>query len=292
MSSFQGTKINPTSFNRSQVIFYVILVPLTLFMVLPILYIVNQAFKPLDELFLFPPRFFAQNPTFDNFTTLFRISTSTGVPLSRYLFNTLLITLVMMILIIWISVTTGYAFSKKNFKGKKTLFSINQTALMFVKTAVVIPTYFVIVKIGLNNNPLVHILPYIAVPVNIFLMKQFIDQVPDPIIEAARIDGAGDFYIIFKIIMPLTKNAIATVAILTFQSTWSAVEASTLYIQDETMKSFAFYLNALALQNTGSAVAGTGMAAAAGLILFIPNLIIFIIMQSRVMNTMAHAGIK
>lgn len=292
MSSFQGTKINPTSFNRSQVIFYVILVPLTLFMVLPILYIVNQAFKPLDELFLFPPRFFAQNPTFDNFTTLFRISTSTGVPLSRYLFNTLLITLVMMILIIWISVTTGYAFSKKNFKGKKTLFSINQTALMFVRTAVVIPTYFVIVKIGLNNNPLVHILPYIAVPVNIFLMKQFIDQVPDPIIEAARIDGAGDFYIIFKIIIPLTKNAIATVAILTFQSTWSAVEASTLYIQDETMKSFAFYLNALALQNTGSAVAGTGMAAAAGLILFIPNLIIFIIMQSRVMNTMAHAGIK
>jgi len=292
MSSFQGTKINPTSFNRSQVIFYVILVPLTLFMVLPILYIVNQAFKPLDELFLFPPRFFAQNPTFDNFTTLFRISTSTGVPLSRYLFNTLLITLVMMILIIWISVTTGYAFSKKNFKGKETLFSINQTALMFVRTAVVIPTYFVIVKIGLNNNPLVHILPYIAVPVNIFLMKQFIDQVPDPIIEAARIDGAGDFYIIFKIIMPLTKNAIATVAILTFQSTWSAVEASTLYIQDETMKSFAFYLNALALQNTGSAVAGTGMAAAAGLILFIPNLIIFIIMQSRVMNTMAHAGIK
>ncbi|MDY0347055.1 MAG: carbohydrate ABC transporter permease [Acholeplasma sp.] len=292
MSSFQGTKINPTSFNRSQLVFYIILIPLTIFMVLPILYIVNQAFKPLDELFLFPPRFFAENPTFDNFTTLFRISTSTGVPLSRYLFNTLVITLVMMILIIWISVTTGYAFSKKNFRGKKTLFSINQTALMFVRTAVIIPTYFVIVKLGLNNNPLVHILPYIAVPVNIFLMKQFIDQVPDPIIEAARIDGAGDFYIIFKIIMPLTKNAIATVAILTFQATWSAVESSTLYVQDETMKSFAFYLNALAIQNTGSAVAGTGMAAAAGLILFIPNLIIFIVMQSRVMNTMAHAGIK
>jgi multiple sugar transport system permease protein len=292
MTSFQGTKINPTSFNRSQLVFYIVLIPLTIFMVLPILYIVNQAFKPLDELFLFPPRFFAENPTFDNFSTLFRISTSTGVPLSRYLFNTLVITLVMMILIIWISVTTGYAFSKKNFRGKKTLFSINQTALMFVRTAVIIPTYFVIVRLGLNNNPLVHILPYIAIPVNIFLMKQFIDQVPDPIIEAARIDGAGDFYIIFKIIMPLTKNAIATVAILTFQTTWSAVESSTLYIQDETLKSFAFYLNALAIQNTGSTVAGTGMAAAAGLILFIPNLVIFIIMQSRVMNTMAHAGIK
>lgn len=292
MSSFQGTKINPTSFNKSQIRFYLILIPLAIFMILPVLYIVNQAFKPLDELFLFPPRFFAQNPTFDNFNTLFRISTSTGVPLTRYLFNTLAITLVLMILVVWISVTTGYAFSKKQFRGKKMLFSINQTALMFVRTAVIIPTYFVIVKVGLNNNPLVHILPYIAVPVNIFLMKQFIDQVPDPIIEAARIDGAGDFYIIFKIIMPLTKNAIATVSILTFQTAWAAVESSTLYIQDETLKSFGFYLNALALQNTGSAVAGTGIAAAAGLILFIPNLVIFIIMQSRVMNTMAHAGIK
>ena len=292
MSSFQGTKINPTSFNKSQIGFYLILIPLTIFMVLPVLYIVNQAFKPVDELFLFPPRFFAQNPTFDNFKTLFRISTSTGVPLSRYLFNTLIVTTVLVFLVIWISVMTGYVFSKKTFKFKSRLFSINQMALMFVRTAVVIPTYIIIVNIGLNNNPLVHILPYIAVPVNVFLMKQFIDQVPDQIIEAARLDGAGDFYIIMKIIIPLTKNAIATVAILTFQTTWAAVEASSLYIQDETLKLFGFYLNALALQNTGSTVSGTGLAAAAGLIMFIPNLVIFIIMQSRVMNTMAHAGIK
>jgi multiple sugar transport system permease protein len=198
----------------------------------------------------------------------------------------------MVTLTIWISVTTGYVLSKKNFRAKKTIFGINQIALMFVRTAVIIPTYFIIVNIGLNNNPLVHILPYLAVPVSVFLMKQFIDQIPDPIIEAARVDGATDMQIVFKIIIPLTKNAIATVAILTFQGTWGAVEASSLYIQDETMKSFAFYLNTLALANTGSALAGVGMAAAAGLIMFLPNLIIFIFMQSRVMNTMAHAGIK
>lgn len=290
--SFQGTKINPTSFNKSQIGFYLFLIPLAIFMLLPVVYIVNQAFKPLDELFLFPPRFFVQKPTLNNFTDLFRTATTTGVPLTRYLFNTIIITITMVFLTIWISVTTGYVLSKKNFKGKKTLFSINQFALMFVRTAVVIPTYFIIVRIGLNNNPLVHILPYLAVPVSVFLMKQFIDQVPDPIIEAARIDGATDFQIVMKIITPLTINAIATVAILTFQATWGAVEASNLYIQDETMKTFAFYLNTLALANTGSSLAGVGMAAAAGLIMFLPNLIIFIVMQSRVMNTMAHAGIK
>ncbi|MDY0276500.1 MAG: carbohydrate ABC transporter permease [Acholeplasma sp.] len=292
MSSFQGTKINPTSFNKSQIWFYVVLIPLAIFMVLPVIFIVNQAFKPLDELFLFPPTFFAQNPTVDNFKTLFRTATTTGVPLSRYLFNTITITIIVMILTIIISVMTAYVFSKKSFKGKNTLFKINQTALMFVRTAVIIPSYFVIVMIGLNNNPLVHILPYIAVPVNIFLLKQFIDQIPNEIIEAARVDGASDFYILFKIVIPLTKNAIATVAILTFQSTWGAVESSNLYIQDETLKSFGFYLNAIALSNTGTTVAGTGMAAAAALIMFVPNLVIFIVMQSRVMNTMMHAGIK
>ncbi len=290
--SFQGTKINPTSFSKSQIPFYIFLLPMAVFMLLPVLFIFNQAFKPLDELFLFPPRFFVQNPTFDNFNQLFRTATSTGVPLIRYLFNTLFITIVLVFLTIFLSVMTGYVLSKKQFRAKKALFGLNQTALMFVRTAVVIPTYFIIVQVGLNNNPLVHILPYLAVPVNVFLMKQFIDQIPDPLIEAARIDGATDLQILFKIIYPLTKNAIATVAILTFQATWGAIEASSLYIQDESMKSFAFYLNTLALANTGSALAGVGMAAAAGLIMFLPNLFIFIIMQSRVMNTMAHAGIK
>lgn len=292
MSAFQGTKINPTSFSRKQIPFYLFLIPLALFMILPVIFIVNQAFKPLDELFLFPPRFFVRKPTLQNFADLFRTATSTGVPLTRYLFNTIIITVVLVMLTIYISVTTGYVLSKKKFKAKKVLFSINQTALMFVRTAVLIPTFFIIVKIGLNNNPLVHILPYLAVPVSVFLMKQFIDQIPDQLIEAARMDGANDFQIVIKIIIPLTVNAIATIAILTFQSAWGAVEASNLYISDETMKSFAFYLNTLASTNTGSALAGVGMAAAAGFIMFLPNLIIFIVMQSRVMNTMAHAGIK
>src|SRR5690606_32660080 len=213
--SFQGTKINPTSFSKSQIPFYIVLIPMATFMLLPVLFIFNQAFKPLDELFLFPPRFFVQNPTFDNFTQLFRTATSTGVPLVRYLFNTLVITIILVFLTIFLSVMTGYVLSKKQFRAKKALFGLNQTALMFVRTAVVIPTYFIIVQVGLNNNPLVHVLPYLAVPVNVFLMKQFIDQVPDQLIESSRIYEANVFQILFILIYPLIINAFSTFAIIT-----------------------------------------------------------------------------
>lgn len=289
--AFQGTRINPQRFDKSQLKFYAFLLPLALFMILPVIFIINQAFKPLEELYLFPPRFFVTNPTLNNFFELFRTATTTGVPLSRYFFNTLLITILTMVFTIWISVSAGFALSKKHFKGKATILNINQIALMFVRTAVIIPSYFVVINLGLNNNFLVHIIPYIVMPVGVFLVKQFIDQIPDAIIEAARIDGASDFQIVYRIIIPLTQNALATVGILTFQATWGAMEASNLYIQDETLRSFAFYLNTLT-SASGNTIAGAGIAAAAGLIMFLPNLLIFIVMQSRVMNTLVHSGIK
>jgi multiple sugar transport system permease protein len=126
-------------------------------------------------------------------------------------------------------------------------------------------------------------------PVGLFLVKQFVDQVPDSLIEAARIDGAGELHVIFRIVFPLIAPALATVAILSFQAVWGSSDASNLYIVDETQKSFAFYLNSLTIGNNPLLV---GVQAAAGLILFVPNLIIFIAMQSRVMNTMSHSGIK
>jgi multiple sugar transport system permease protein len=128
-------------------------------------------------------------------------------------------------------------------------------------------------------------------PVGLFLVKQFIDQVPTSLVEAAQIDGASDYYILIKIIMPLITPAIATIAILTFQLAWNNTEASVLYINNESLKTFAFYMSALT-STTGNTVAGQGMSAAASLIMFLPNLILFIILQSRVMNTMVHSGIK
>jgi ABC-type glycerol-3-phosphate transport system permease component len=141
----------------------------------------------------------------------------------------------------------------------------------------------------MENTYWAHILPLLAMPVGLFLVKQFVDQVPDEILEAARIDGAGEISLMFRIVFPQIGPALATVGILCFQVVWNAVESSNIYIIDETLKTFAFYLNTFAVdQNPAMA----GMAAAAGFIMFVPNLIIFIALQSRVMNTMSHSGIK
>ncbi len=140
------------------------------------------------------------------------------------------------------------------------------------------------------DNFLAHIIPLLAMPIGLFLVKQFMDDIPDALIEAARLDGANDFQILTKIVMPLVKPALATVGILTFQAVWNATESSSLYISDETLKTFAFYLNTLT--TSSNTIAGAGMAAAAGLIMFLPNLIIFMLLQSKVMNTMTHSGIK
>jgi ABC-type glycerol-3-phosphate transport system permease component len=291
--SIQSRGINPKGFHPSQIKFYVILAPLVVFMLLPIVFVFSHAFKPPDELFAYPPRFFVINPTTKNFSDLFaRLSTS-GVPISRYLFNSILITAVTIAASIIVSSTAAYALSKKRFKLKETLFAINTLALMFVPIAVTIPRFLVIERMGLINTFLVHILPVLALPVGLFLIKQFIDGIPDEVIEAARVDGASDLRIYWKIILPLIKPALATLAILTFQSTWNNAEISTLYINDERLKSFAFFLTTLTSTTAGAnAVAGQGMAAAATLIMFLPNLIVFAILQSQVMNTMSHSGLK
>ncbi|GEM01031.1 ABC-type glycerol-3-phosphate transport system, permease component [Halolactibacillus halophilus] len=290
-SSFHGSKINPDRFDRSQIKFFLFLMPMMVFMGLPIVYIFSHAFKPIDELFAYPPRFFVEKPTLANFVDLFNMSDTTGVPMSRYLFNSIIVTVVVVALTIAMSTAAAYALSKKKFKLKALLFEINTVALMFVPIAVAIPRYLLIDNIGLLDSFWAHILPLLAMPVGLFLVKQFIDQIPDSLIESARMDGASDYIIYWKIILPLVKPAIATIAILSFQAVWNNVETSTLFVNDESLKTFAFFMSTLASQ-TGNSVAGQGMAAAASLLMFVPNLIIFIILQSQVMNTMAHSGIK
>jgi ABC-type glycerol-3-phosphate transport system permease component len=292
-SGFHRSGINPKGFHPSQIKFYFILLPLVLFMVLPIIYIISNAFKPPDELFAYPPRFFVTNPTFKNFTDLFSKMSSSGVPVSRYLFNSVIITLVTIGASIVVSTMAAYALSKKRFKLKKALFAINTVALMFVPIAVTIPRFLIIERLGLMDTFWVHILPGLAMPVGLFLIKQFIDGIPDEVIEAAQIDGATDVAVYLKIILPMIKPAIATIAILTFQATWNNADISSMFINNESLKTFAFYLTTLTSTASGAnAVAGQGMAAAASLITFLPNLIIFIFLQSQVMSTMSHSGLK
>ncbi|MDI6453163.1 carbohydrate ABC transporter permease [Peloplasma aerotolerans] len=290
-SNFQGTKINPTRFHKSQIPFFAFLIPFSTLMLLPIAFIVNHAFKPQSELFAYPPRFFVRRPTLDNFLELARVTSASGVPFSRYVVNSLIVTVIGVFLAIFITAFSAYALSKLKFRGKKFLFELNTLALMFVPIAVQIPRYLIIAQSGLIDTYAAHILPIIVMPVAMFLIKQFIDQTPNELIESAKIDGASEMQIFLKIVFPVIAPAIATVGILAFQAIWNDLSTSVLYINDESKRTLAFYMNTLTSMQ-GNTVAGQGMAAAAGLIMFIPNLVLFITLQSKVMNTMAHSGIK
>ena len=281
--------INPQHFSKGQIGFLVYLIPVCTVMALPIVYIFMNAFKPYDELFAYPPRFFVREPTFDNFAQLFSLSSGTDIPASRYLFNSITSTLVTVFCTLLMASTAAYVFSKKKFRAKKTLFAISMMGLMFASVAVAIPRYFVVVYLGLHDNFLANIIPLLVTPTGVFLIKQFVDQRPDALVEAAVIDGATDYQIFRKIIFPLVQPALATVAIMSFKGAWNASEASSLFIDNETLKTFPFYISTLI---SSGGVASAGVSAAATLIMLLPNLIMFIVLQSRVMNTMAHSGIK
>ncbi len=289
--SYQGTKVNPTKFHRSQLKFYAILIPLAFFMMLPILFIISHAFKPIDELFAFPPRFLVQKPTFDNFRDLFFTTSTSGIPFSRFIFNSLLVTISVMFLSVFISALAAYAMAKMKFKLRKVLFEVNTLALMFVPIAVQIPRYLVVDQTGMLDTYFAHILPLLAMPIGLFLLKQFIDQVPEELKEAAIIDGASEFTVFRKVIVPVIMPALATVAILAFQAVWNNVETSNYYVNDESLKTLSFFMSSVA-SGSGNTVAGQGMSAAASLLMFVPNLVIFVLLQSKVMNTMAHSGLK
>lgn len=288
--AYKGKRMNPQKFEKGQIKIMLVLLPLVLFMFLPILFIANHAFKPMDELFAFPPTFIVRNPTIENFTKLVKFSRTAGIPFSRYVFNSLFVTIVTVGLSLLFTTMAAYALSKLKFKGRDLMMQINQIALMFVATAVLIPRYLVISNLGMIDTMWAHILPLLAYPVSLFLVKQFVEQVPDALIEAAYIDGATDFQIYRKLIIPMIKPAMATAGILVFQQVWGNMESSNYYVNDDSLKTLTFYMNSLV--NANNTVAGQGMAAAATLILFVPNLVIFVILQNKVMNTMAHSGIK
>lgn len=288
--AFHTTNVDPPKFERGQLKIYLFLIPIAVIMGLPIVFIFNQSFKPLNELFAFPPRFFVEQPTLSNFYNMLSSTLSSVIPLSRYLFNSLLVTVTVLFLLVLLSTMGGYALSKMRFKGKTLLMEINTIALMFVAVAVAIPRYLLIQILGMTDTYLAHILPLLALPVGLFLVKQFIDTIPDALIEAATVDGAGEWTIYCRVILPMVRPAVMTVCILGFQLVWNNLESSNMYINSESMKTLAFYMNTLASGNNN--VAGQGVAAAAALIMFIPNLVLFICMQKNVMSTMAQSGIK
>lgn len=257
------------------------------FMALPLFYAIVQSFKPINEIFAYPPRFFVKQPTFGNFNLAFQLAQNLNVPFSRYAFNSIFISVAGTTAYVLIASMAAYPLAKAKFPG---LFIITQLViwtLLFRTEVTAIPQYIVIAKLGLINSYGSILLPALAGTFGVFLMRQFmVSAIPDSIIEAARIDGANEYRIFWKIAMSCVKPAWLTLIIFTFQSMWNATGSS--YIYNESLKMLPTVLS----QISAGGIARTGAGSAVVVMLMIPPIVVFLISQSSVMETMAQSGIK
>ncbi|MBO4899947.1 MAG: carbohydrate ABC transporter permease [Lachnospiraceae bacterium] len=275
--------------NRSiagDIALYLFLLLVALVMVFPIVYAVSSALKPLDELFKFPPRVFAQHPTLDNFSDLFVTMGKSWVSFSRYLFNTVFITFVGTAGHLIIASMGAFVLAKYEFPGNQLFFKIVTVAMMFTGYVTQIPNYLILNKLGWIDTYWAIIIPAFASPMGLFLMKQFMEGLPTSLIEAAHIDGANEWKVFAGIVMPNVKPAWMTLIIFSVQALWNN-KAST-YIYSEERKTLVYALQ----QIQGGGIARTGQGAAVLVVVMIVPIIIFIFSESQILETMASSGLK
>lgn len=265
---------------------YAMLFIIAIAMVFPLVFSIAASLKPLDEFFRFPPRVFPSRATFDNFSDLIVIMGQSFVPFSRYLINTVFITLVGTMGHVIIASMAAFVLSKYDFPGGKTFFGIVVTALMFSGYVTGIPNYVIMSKLGMIDTYWAVILPAFAAPIGLFLMKQSMESLPNALIEAAHLDGAGEFRIFWSIVMPNVKPAWLTIIIFSVQSLWNTNAATVIYT--ESKKTLVYALG----QIQAGGIARTGVAAAVQVIVMLVPITIFILSQSQILETMASSGLK
>ncbi|MDR0553331.1 MAG: carbohydrate ABC transporter permease [Treponema sp.] len=252
----------------------------------PLILTISSAFKPMSEIFLFPPRFWVQNPTLNNFFDLGTVLTDSKIILGRYIFNTAFITSLGMLGTVLLGSMAAFPLAKYVFPGSGFMSHTIVYSLMFNGAVTAIPSYLIMSKLGLVDTYLAVILPVIAGTLGLYLMQSFMTQIPTELIEAAKIDGKGEFNIFFTIIMPLSRPAWITLIILSFNSLWGNTGGTFIYT--ESLKPLSFMLS----QIIGGGIARTGVAAAVGLVMLTLPITVFIISQSNVIETMATSGLK
>lgn len=265
---------------------FMLLLAFGLFSAYPLVYTICAAFKPLNELFIYPPKLFVEHPTLDNFTDLSVLLEDSWVPFSRYLFNTVFITLAGTVGHVILASMAAYPLSKYNFPGSKIIFGLVVYSLMFASSVTDTPRYIVFSCIGLVDSQWAIIVPAFAYSLGLYLMRQFMSDINMELIEAAKIDGANEFQIYWRIIMPLVKPAWLTLIILLFQQLWNTDGGT--YIYSEQLKPLSYALH----QIVSGGIARTGTSAAIMLIMMIVPISVFILSQSQIIETMAHSGMK
>lgn len=264
----------------------VLLLIMGAFMALPLLYAVISAFKPMEEFFLFPPRFFVQNPTTDNFVQMVQIMSSMWVPFERYLFNTIIMSVGSTFIYVVIATLAAYPLAKHNFPGRKLINNTIVTALMFTASVTSIARYVIMAVLHMIDTYWALFLPSLASTLGVFLCIQNLNSFPNEILESGKLDGAGEYKILLKLVIPNIKPVVATMVIFQFQSVWNQTGGTLIY--NEALKPLATALS----QITSAGIARAGAGSAASLILLIPPILVFVVSQSNVMQTMVNSGIK
>ena len=275
--------------NRSRVgdfFLHLFLLGMACLMIYPLVFQINNALKPLDELFRFPPSFWPKNPTLDNFSDLFVTMGKSWVTFTRYIFNTVFITAVGTFGHVIIASMAAFVLAKYDFPGKNAFFSLVVTALMFTGYVTGIPNYLIINGLGWIDTYWAIIIPAFAAPIGLFLMKQFMEGLPMALIEAAKIDGANEWMVFSRIVMPNVKPAWLTLAIFQFQQMWSNTGGT--FLRDEQLKPLQYAL----YQITAGGVARAGAGAAVTFIIAAVPITFFLICQSNVLETMTSSGMK
>ncbi len=284
------TRSHRVVLNRSQggdVGIFILLALLGAMMFLPMFYVIAQSLKPLDEIFMFPPKFYVVSPTLENFTDLFSLMNESWVPFSRYIFNTIFVSLTGTFGNLFVSSLAAYALAKIKFPGRKWIFQLIVYSLMFHETVTAIANFITMSALGLIDTLWARIVPALATSLGLYLMKQFMEShVSDQILESARLDGCSELKTFWIIAMPMVKPGWLTLIVETFKNLWNA--GSSIYIHSEQYKSFNYAIQ----QIVSGGIARSGAGAAATVIMMIVPIIIFIICQSNIIETMGTSGMK
>lgn len=269
------------------IVILLFLVIVGVFMALPIVYSLVQSIKPLEEIFAYPPKFFVKRPTMDNYIQVYQLCQNLWVPLSRYLFNSLFISVVGTIVYVFVASMAAFPLSKHKFPGRALIGAVIIWALLFRPEVTGVAQYIIISELSMIDTYWSMLLPPLAGTFGVFLMMQFMETaIPESVLEAARIDGANEYRIFYRIVMPSVKPAWLTLVIFTFQSFWNATGVS--YIYDESLKTLPSVLSNI----SSGGLARAGASSAVAVILLIPPIVIFIMSQSSMTETMAHSGLK
>lgn len=264
----------------------ILLTVLGVFMIFPIYLTVVMAIKPVEELFVFPPNLYVLRPTLDNFRDMFNAVKQNRVPFSRYVFNSIFVTAAVTASQCILASMAAFVLAKYRFPGSRVINGIVVTSLLYQSSVIYIMQYMVMAKLHIIDTQLALILPTAVTPLGVFLMRQSISQMPDSILDAAKVDGAGIFRIFWQIVIPNQKPALMTLMIIAFQGAWN-LQGNGLIFREQYKT-----LPAAVAQVSSSGMARAGVAMAASVFMLVPPVIVFILAQRHVIETMAHSGIR